>query len=362
MSGPDEPAAVAPEAPDRSPLAPWLELLRVRVATMVFLTAALGGWLATRDLAILNLLRCAEAGLYVLLVTGSASIINQVVERETDGLMERTRHRPLVTGELTVLQAVVFAAVLGVGGTAGLALSFNLLSAVLVLATLVVYVCIYTPLKRVSTLNTVIGAVPGAAPVLIGYAALANEIGPLGWALFATIFAWQFPHFMAIAWLYREDYARAGHRMVPNQPDSEGMAGRYAVIYSLSIVPVTLMPAMSGLAGPVYVVGALLLGALYIIPSIAFAREESHETARRLLLASAAGAAQLRGAWHAAGVLSDALLSRQTAATLARVYGPKAHGAWALQRGTAALPLEACALFSSVAALLGGSGQAGALQ
>ena len=148
----------------RSALAPWLELLRLRVATMVFLTAALGGWLATRDAAILNLLRCAEAGLYVLLVTGAASIINQVVERETDGLMERTRHRPLVTGELTVLQAVVFAVVLGAAGTAGLALSFNLLSAVLVLATLVVYVCIYTPLKRVSTLNTVIGAVPAPRP------------------------------------------------------------------------------------------------------------------------------------------------------------------------------------------------------
>jgi protoheme IX farnesyltransferase len=277
---------VAADAAPRGGLAPWLELLRLRVATMVFLTAALGGWLATRDASILNLLRCAEAGLYVLLVTGAASIINQVVERETDGLMERTRHRPLVTGELTVLQAVVFAVVLGAAGTAGLALSFNLLSAVLVLATLVVYVCIYTPLKRVSTLNTVIGAVPGAAPVLIGYAALAGEIGPLGWALFATIFAWQFPHFMAIAWIYREDYARAGHRMVPNQPGSAGVAGRYAVIYSLSIVPVTLMPALSGLAGPVYVVGALLLGALYIIPSIAFARDESHETARRLLLAS----------------------------------------------------------------------------
>ena len=222
----------------------------------------------------------------MLLVTGAASILNQVVERDTDRLMERTRNRPLVTGELSVLQAVVFAVVLGVGGTAGLALSFNLLSAVLVLATLVVYVCVYTPLKRVSTLNTVIGAVPGAAPVLIGYAALAGEIGPLGWALFATIFAWQFPHFMAIAWMYREDYARAGHRMVPTEPGSDGVAGRYAMIYSLSIVPVTLMPALSGLAGPVYVVGALALGALYIVPSLAFAREESHESARRLLLAS----------------------------------------------------------------------------
>ncbi|MEM9381669.1 MAG: heme o synthase [Planctomycetota bacterium] len=270
----------------RGPLAPWIELLRARVATMVFLTGALGGWLATRDASAGNLLRCLEAGVYILLVTGSASILNQVIERDTDALMERTKRRPLVTGEVSPLTAIVAAAVLGAAGTAGLALSFNLLSAVLVLATLVVYVCIYTPLKRVSTLNTVIGAIPGAAPVLIGYAALAGEIGPLGWALFGAIFAWQFPHFMAIAWMYRQDYARAGHRMVPTEPGSEGVAGRYALIYALSIVPVSLMPALSGLAGVVYVVGALLLGVLYVVPAIAFARDENRGTARRLLFAS----------------------------------------------------------------------------
>ncbi len=264
----------------------WAELLRVRVATMVFLTAALGGWLATREASIDNLARCFEAALYVLLVTGSASILNQVIERDLDRLMDRTKNRPLVTGEVSVLTAIVAAAVMGVLGTVGLALSFNLLSAVLVLATLAVYVCVYTPLKRVSTLNTVVGAVPGAAPVLIGYAALAGEIGPLGWALFATIFAWQFPHFMAIAWMYRHDYAKAGHKMVPTEPGSEGLAGRYALLYSLSIVPITLMPAFSGMAGPVYVVGALLLGVLYIVPSYRFSQDETLANARRLLFAS----------------------------------------------------------------------------
>ncbi|QDV06252.1 Protoheme IX farnesyltransferase 1 [Planctomycetes bacterium Poly30] len=270
----------------RGLVAPWAELLRVRVAVMVFLTGALGGWLATRDPSLGNLARCAEAAFYILLVTGSASILNQVIERDLDGLMERTKNRPLVTGEVSVLAAVVVASVMGVLGTAGLALSFNLLSAVLILATLLVYVAIYTPLKRVSTLNTVIGAVPGAAPVLIGYAALAGEIGPLGWALFATIFAWQFPHFMAIAWMYRKDYALAGHKMVPTEPGSEGAAGRYALLYSLSIVPVTLMPALSGLAGPTYVIGALVLGIMYIIPSYQFSREENLPNAKRLLLVS----------------------------------------------------------------------------
>jgi len=276
----------SPGAPSRGLIAPWAELLRVRVATMVFLTAALGGWLATRDPAIGNLLRCLEAALHVLLVTGAASILNQVIERDTDGLMERTKDRPLVTGEVRPLTAVVAAIAMGAVGTAALALSFNLLSAVLVLATLVVYVAIYTPLKRISTINTVVGAVPGAAPVLIGYAALAGEIGPLGWALFGAIFAWQFPHFMAIAWMYREDYARAGHRMVPTEPGSEGMAGRYALLYSLSIVPVTLMPALSGMAGWVYVVGALVLGAVYIWPAWVFSREENLANARKLLFAS----------------------------------------------------------------------------
>ena len=270
----------------RSVAALWGELLRVRVAVMVFLTAALGGWIATRDASIGNLARCAEAAVYVLLVTGSASILNQVIERETDALMPRTKHRPLVTGEVSVLTATLGAALMGVAGTVGLALSFNLLSAVLVLATLLMYVAIYTPLKRVSTLNTVIGAVPGAAPVLIGYAALAGDIGPLGWALFGTIFAWQFPHFMAIAWIYREDYALAGHRMVPTEPDSEGVAGRYAFLYSLSIVPVSLMPALAGMTSSVYVAGALLLGALYVVPSYQFMARESRPTARRLLLAS----------------------------------------------------------------------------
>lgn len=270
----------------RGPVGAWAELLRVRVAAMVFLTAALGGWLATRDPALGNLARCFEAALYVLLVTGSASILNQVIERDVDRLMDRTRERPLVTGEVTVFAALLGALVMGALGTVGLALSFNLLSAVLVLATLAVYVCIYTPLKRVSTLNTVVGAVPGAAPVLIGYAALAGEIGPLGWALFATIFTWQFPHFMAIAWMYRVDYAKAGHRMVPTEQGSEGLAGRYALLYSLSIVPITLMPAVSGMAGPVYVVGALALGVLYVVPSYRFSKEETHANARRLLFAS----------------------------------------------------------------------------
>ena len=267
-----------------TPFAWWFELLRGRIASMVFLTTVLGAWLASPDAT--GLVRGLEAAFYVVLVTGSASILNQVLERETDALMKRTARRPLVTGDVSVGLAVGAALAMGAAGTVGLALSFNLLSAVLVLATLVSYVGIYTPLKRVTTLNTAVGAIPGAAPPMIGYAALQGEVGPWAWAVFGVLFVWQFPHFMAIAWRCREDYARAGMRMVAAVPGSEGMAGRQALLYSLTIVPVSMLPAMWGMTGPVYVVGVLLLGLAYIIPSARFALREDAARARTLLLVS----------------------------------------------------------------------------
>jgi heme o synthase len=262
----------------------WLSLLRPRMALMVFLTALVGGLLATGRGGELSL--CMEAAIYITLVTGSASILNQVFERDTDALMARTRERALVTGRIEVSHALAFAVLLGVAGTAGLGLRFSLLSAVLILATLVSYVGIYTPLKRVSTMNTVVGAIPGAAPPLIGYAAVAGDIGPWAWAMFAVIFAWQFPHFMAIAWLYREDYARAGHRMLPAVPGSDGVAGSQAVLYSMALLPISLLPAVHGLAGPLYVVGALVLGLAYLISSVLFAMREDRPRARALLIVS----------------------------------------------------------------------------
>ena len=262
----------------------WLALLRPKVALLVLLTALVGALLALGRGV--DATPAFEAALYVTLVTGCASVLNQVLERESDARMHRTMRRPLVTGRVDVGAALVFAVALGAAGTAGLALRFNLLSAVLVLATLVAYVGVYTPLKRVSTLNTVVGAIPGAAPPLLGYAAIAGEVGPWALALFAVIFAWQFPHFMAIAWLYREDYARAGHRMLPAVPGSDGVAGRQSVLYALALLPISLLPALRGDAGPLYVTGALLLGALYLAFSVRFALREDRPRARGLLLVS----------------------------------------------------------------------------
>lgn len=262
----------------------WAELLRVRIAAMVVLTALLGAWLAAPDAE--GLLRGLEASVAILLVTAAASILNQVLERDTDRLMVRTRQRPLVTGEIAMTTALWTALATSALGTVLLAVRFNLLSAVLLLATLVSYVGIYTPLKRVSTLNTAFGAIPGAAPPLIAYAALAGHVGPWAWAVFGVLYVWQFPHFMAIAWRCREDYARAGHKMVAAVPGSEGMAGRQALVYSLAIVPVSMLPAMWGMAGLVYVVGALALGIGYVVPSARFAVREDAPRARALLVAS----------------------------------------------------------------------------
>lgn len=269
---------------EASLLQAWLVLLRVRIAGMVFAVtlcgALLAGELGTGYSASL------EVALYVTLVTGCASILNQVLERDTDALMERTARRPLVTGQVEVSHAIAVAVVLGALGTWGLIASFGTLPASMSLGTLVAYVAVYTPLKRVSSLNTAVGAIPGAAPPLIGYVALAGEAGPWAWCLFAILFVWQFPHFMAIAWMYREDYARAGLRMVGSGPDSDGDAGRQATVYALFLMPIALLPAMTGLASVVYAAGTSILCAGYLGASIAFMFVENRKRARTLMVVS----------------------------------------------------------------------------
>jgi protoheme IX farnesyltransferase len=191
-----------------------------------------------------------------------------------------------VTGRLRLRDAILVGAGLALAGTLGLALRFNTLSALLALSTLVGYALVYTPLKRVSTLNTVVGAVPGAMPPLLGFAALSGSVHGWAWYLFAVLFAWQFPHFLAIAWMYREDYSRAGLRMLPCVEGSRGMTGRQALLYALALVPVSLLPAVSGRAGPLYALAALLLGLAYAGAALRFALREERSRARLLLLTS----------------------------------------------------------------------------
>jgi protoheme IX farnesyltransferase len=262
----------------------YLALTKPRIASMVALSAFVGGLLAAGPHA--NLGRVALAAACITLAAGAASVFNQVLERETDRLMERTRDRPLPAGRLSARDAILFGAALAIAAIVGLSFSFNLLAALLALASMFAYVAVYTPLKRVSTLNTVIGALPGAAPPLLGYVALAGTPGPWAWALFAIVFVWQFPHFMAIAWLYRADYARARLQMLPALPGCERVAARQALTYSLALLPVALLPGAWGEAGSLYCLGALVLSLAYVAASARFAWRPSAHSARFLLYTS----------------------------------------------------------------------------
>jgi protoheme IX farnesyltransferase len=220
------------------------------------------------------------------LVAGGASGFNQVLERDVDMLMRRTRMRPLPDQRLQPIEASIFAAAISATGLLLLAATANLLAAGVALLTLVTYVLIYTPLKRRSSFGTVIGAIPGAFPPLIGWAAARGTLTTEAWTLFGIVFLWQLPHFLAIAWIYREDYARAGFPMLPvTEPDGRS-TGRQSVLYAAALVPLSLAPMLMGLAGEVYFAGALVLGLAFVGLTIQFARTRSVRDARRVFFAS----------------------------------------------------------------------------
>jgi protoheme IX farnesyltransferase len=220
------------------------------------------------------------------LVAGGASGFNQVLERDVDMLMRRTRMRPLPDQRLQLIEASIFAAAISATGLLLLAATANLLAAGVALLTLVTYVLIYTPLKRRSSFGTVIGAIPGAFPPLIGWAAARGTLTTEAWTLFGIVFLWQLPHFLAIAWIYREDYARAGFPMLPvTEPDGRS-TGRQSVLYAAALVPLSLAPMLMGLAGEVYFAGALVLGLAFVGLTIQFARTRSVRDARRVFFAS----------------------------------------------------------------------------
>lgn len=264
--------------------ADYAVLTKPRIAAFVFLSSLTGALVAGGRETALPL--ALEAALWSTLAAASASAFNQVLERDSDRLMERTRNRPLAAGRMRLRDAVLFAGALGAAATAGLALSFNLLAALLALSTIAVYALVYTPLKRASTLNTVLGALPGAMPPLLGYVALAGRAEAWAWWLFGLVFAWQFPHFMAIAWLHRADYARAGMKMIPALPGGERLAGLHALGYAVALVPVALLPLAAGAAGLLYALGALLLALGYASAAALFAQRQNARRARLLLAAS----------------------------------------------------------------------------
>jgi protoheme IX farnesyltransferase len=248
------------------------------------LASALAGYVMGHGSANAVVLGSMLAG--TALVAGGASAFNQVLERDTDLLMRRTRTRPLPDGRLHATEGLVFATALSLGGLLVLAIGANLLSAAVALATLFSYAAVYTPLKRRSSFATVIGAIPGALPPVIGWAAATGTLSRGGWVLFGILFLWQLPHFLAIAWIYREDYARAGLQMLPViEPDGRS-TGRQAVAYAGALLPLSLAPTLIGMAGPIYFALVLVLSLIFLWLSIVFARSRAVADARRLFFGS----------------------------------------------------------------------------
>jgi protoheme IX farnesyltransferase len=269
----------------RTRLADYVQLTKPRVMVLVLATVFTGACLAAGGLPEWSVLLNTLLG--TSLVAAGASALNQWMERDSDGLMRRTEYRPLPMGRLQAAEAAVFGCTLGLGGVLYLALALPHPSAALVAGiTFVSYVFIYTPLKRKTSLNTLIGAVPGALPPVIGWTAVTGSFDGAIASLFGIVFLWQVPHFLAIAWIYREDYARAGHRMLSVEDPEGRMSGRQMVSYSLALIPVSISPVILGRSGPLYLVGALVLGLYFLGCSLAFARAVSVSQARRVLRAS----------------------------------------------------------------------------
>ncbi len=267
------------------PLRAYLELTKPRLTFLAVLTSLLGFFFAT-PLASFN------TGMLLTIFSGTALVgagsgaLNQWMEREADCRMDRTKHRPLPSKLLSPRSALVFGIGLSIAGLLILFLGANPLAGLLAALTLGSYLFIYTPMKSVSPLCTLAGAIPGAIPPLIGWAAVRNSIGIEAWILFSILFLWQLPHFLAIAWAYREDYAKADFKMLPIVDPDGDLTGRQIVLYLLALIPVSLLPAAFGLAGWLYFLTALISGLTFLGFGLATARTRSNVSARRLFLAS----------------------------------------------------------------------------
>ena len=265
-------------------LADYLELTKPRVTSLVVTTAAFGFYLGGQGS--LDLLLLLHTLLGTWLVAAGTSALNQILERESDAKMERTRRRPLPDGRLQPVQALGFATALASAGMIYLAVAVNLLTALLAAATLASYIFLYTPLKARSPLATLVGAIPGALPPLGGWAAATGSLDAGGWALFTILFLWQLPHSLAIAWMYREDYARGGFRLLPVVDPRGDSTVRQILGNALALIPVSLTPALFGVAGTAYFYGALLLGLFLLWHCAGIVRDRGRAGARRIVLAS----------------------------------------------------------------------------
>jgi protoheme IX farnesyltransferase len=268
----------------RSRASDYVALAKPRLNVLVVVSALAGYAMAGGDSARLAVVLATLAG--TGLVAGGASAFNQLIERRTDGLMKRTRLRPLPDGRLGPAEAAIVAAALSLAGLLILAVGANPLAAAVALTTLLTYAVVYTPLKLRTSFATVVGAIPGALPPVIGWAAARGALSEGAWVLFGIVFLWQLPHFLAIAWIYRDDYAKAGFPMLPViEPDGRS-TGRQAALYAAALLPLSLAPTLLGMTGQVYFAGALVLTLAFAGLAVRFAATRSIPDARLLFFAS----------------------------------------------------------------------------
>ena len=265
----------------------YFELSKSRIVLMVLITTAAGYLFAAKHVDPVLLL---HALIGTALVAAGTNALNQYVERDLDAKMHRTRTRPLPAGRMTPRAALIFSSAIAIVGTLYLGLLVNWLTAILGAFTLTSYIFVYTPLKRISSICTIIGAVPGAIPPLMGWTAATNTLSGVrsagGWIAFGILFLWQMPHFMAISWMYRDDYARGGFAMLSVRDEDGGAVARQAILYALALLAVSVLPWTFGMTGLVYLIGAVAAGGALLAAAIRFSYHRDVKHARSVFMIS----------------------------------------------------------------------------
>jgi heme o synthase len=262
----------------------YMELFKLRISVLVLITTSVGYYLGSQGP--LDLVRLLHTLLGTLLVSSASCALNQLLERESDARMPRTARRPLPAGRMRPGEVLALAVGTGLGGLIYLAAAVSVLCSAVALVTLLSYAFVYTPLKQRTPLAVLVGAVPGALPPMIGWAAARGELGGAGWLVFAILFVWQIPHFLAIAWVYRREYSCAGYAVLAARDPDGRRTGAQSVLWCLALVPVSILPSLQGFAGPIYLVGAIVLSVAYLQSSIVMARARTDAAARRLFFFS----------------------------------------------------------------------------
>ena len=272
------------QARSGSALADYIEMTKPRITLLVVLTAVVGYIMGSG--ATISLMGLVHTVIGTGLVAAGAGVLNQVAERDADARMVRTARRAIPSGRVSAEHGLLFGMILGLGGLVHVTLFLNITTTAIAAITLASYVFVYTPLKRKTSLNTLVGAIPGALPPVGGWAAASGGLPSEAWTLFLLVYLWQVPHFLAVAWLLRDDYLRGGFRMLTVGESAGSVTGRHIAISALALVPVSLAPSLLGLSGTVYFAGALLLSGAYAAVSVWAAWNLTVARARRLFLTS----------------------------------------------------------------------------